>query len=221
MLRLQPSQGPGKCGPLPGAWVTTLRQTAQGSARGSGHVLANTSTSRRAQGPSEAHNTHTHSTPLPDFPEHPHHFAQDTGLCLRSAPLLTLQMLPLQAQGTTSRKPSLMSGSWRPCHTHAGYPFSFPGQKHASKEALGRNGTCPKKSLRSPKCLLETNHFFSKGSQRNICIQALTSCPILLPASSATWGRWAESSSLRFCWASPTCLAVLDTWTQQQGQHAP
>ena len=98
--------------------------------------------------------THTHSTPLPNFPEHPHYSDQDTLLplpdALRSVPLLTQQMLPLQVQGTTSRKPSLMSRSWYPCHTHPSYPFSFPGQKHASKEALGRNGTCPKKSLRSP-----------------------------------------------------------------------
>lgn len=78
---LQPTQGPGKCGPPPGDWTLALPQTAQGSARGSGRFLANTSTSRRTHGPSKAQGTpvpsqHTHTTSPPDFPEHPHHSAQ-------------------------------------------------------------------------------------------------------------------------------------------------
>lgn len=66
---------------------------------------------------------HTHTAPLSPASQNIRTIhSQDTLLplpdALHSVPLLTQQMLPLQAQGTTSRKPSLMSRSWYPCHTH-------------------------------------------------------------------------------------------------------
>lgn len=100
-------------------------------------------------------------------------------------PLLTQQMLPPDA-GHHLQEALLDVQVPVPLPHTPDYPFSFPGQKHASKEALGRNGTPSKKSSQSPKCFLETNNFLSKGSQKNHCIPALAFCPILLPASSVT-----------------------------------
>ena len=99
-------------------------------------------------------------------------------------PLFTQQMLPPGAGH--HHQEALLDVQVLPLPHTPGYPFSFPTQKHASKEALGRNGTPSKKSSRSPKCFLETNNFLSRGSQKNLCIRALDFCPILLPASSVT-----------------------------------